>query len=125
MRHRLTTHALLAAVIILAMAAAVLPCHADSPAQVGILWSTSEGLTPSLLASYSLGDVDGWRFYLDAFGSLALDAGGAGVSAEPPHGFPVLTPLRDALNADRVGVGAHHDFVDNKTALMLYVVYTL
>jgi len=114
--------ALLGAVIALALLAA--PAQSDSPAQVGMLWSTQDGLTPSLLASYSLGDVDGWEFYLDAFGSLSLDTAGGGVSVEPPDGFPVIAALRDALNADRAGVGVHHDFGDNHTALMLYVVYS-
>ena len=50
--------------------------------------------------------------------------GSARIQNFDPDGFPVIAALRDALNADRAGVGVHHDFGDNHTALMLYVVYS-
>lgn len=93
-----------------------------SRASVGLLWCTESDLTPNLLGSYHLGDYAGWGLYADVFGALDLSGGGAGVSADAPDQFPIIAPIRNALGADRAGVGLYYTTATHEVSGMLYIV---
>jgi len=99
------------------------PDATDSRASVGMLWCTRSGLMPNLVASYELTEFAGWDLYADLFGAVDLSGGGAGISADAPDQFPVFDAIKDALNADRAGIGIYYTLDTHSVDVMFYTTF--